>query len=345
MRRRDMINGVLGLSVAILTSPAALAAAADPVSGLERALVDPAAGQPAPFAELSSALAQARTAFTGARYTALSAALPGLIATAEATRDAASGRGRDVAHTFVARAYTLATELAVKLHYEGAWVAADRALSAARASGEPQPLREAARVVAIAMRRAGRGGAAVDFLARTTHHVRTVERTATPDALAATSCLLLTAAYTAAVGRRRSQALSLLEEAHETATRLPAERSGERLGLLTVEASTMECDMYRISVHNALGTPDGAIPYAARLDPTRLSSAERAARHWTECTRMWRHQDDNRRAYAALRAMDRVAPEEVRRPAMRALTADLLYSPQHLSGLREFAVHTGAVAA
>ncbi|MFF1834171.1 hypothetical protein ACFVXE_08190 [Streptomyces sp. NPDC058231] len=48
--------------------------------------------------------------------------------------------------------------------------------------------------------------------------------------------------------------------------------------------------------------------------------------------------------FAALRHVEQEAPQEVRRPALRALTSGLLYGPARVQGLREFAVRTGAVA-
>ncbi|MGW7363936.1 transcriptional regulator [Streptomyces sp. NPDC054841] len=350
MRRREMMTGALGISLGLLASSAASPAAAtgssvDPTEGLERVLFEPVPAQPAALPDIAAALRTARGAFTGARYAALGTALPGLIATAEATRDSLSGHRRERAHACIARSYVLATELAVKEHSEVAWVTADRALSAARSSGDPQVISEAARVVAITMRRAGRSAVAVDFLSRTASDVATKgpKSASPPSALAAQTCLLLTAAYTAASGRQRSHALQLLDEADETASRIPT--GNGHLGLLTIAASPNECAMYRISVHNALGTPDEAIQYARQVDPTGLSSTERLARYLTETIRMWRHIGDDRRAYSAMRAMDRIAPEEMRRPAMRASTADMLYSSQHLPGFRDFAVRTGAVAA
>ena len=59
---------------------------------------------------------------------------------------------------------------------------------------------------------------------------------------------------------------------------------------------------------------------------------------------MWHAMGDRKRTFAALLGVERVAPQEVRRPALRALTADLLYGPGALTGLREFAVRTGATA-
>jgi len=76
----------------------------------------------------------------------------------------------------------------------------------------------------------------------------------------------------------------------------------------------------------------------------RLPTAERRARFGTDAARMWHALGDRRHTFSALLGVERAAPEEVRRPALRALTADLLYGPGALAGLREFAHRTGAVA-
>ncbi|MFD9418191.1 hypothetical protein ACFWC9_26255 [Streptomyces goshikiensis] len=103
--------------------------------------------------------------FTAAGCNDLGNSLPGLLAAAEATRESAAGRARQQANAVLARAYVLASELAAKQHSDAAWVAADRALAAARASGMPIPVGEAARVLAITMRRSGNCSSAVRFLA------------------------------------------------------------------------------------------------------------------------------------------------------------------------------------
>ncbi|MFJ2745439.1 helix-turn-helix domain-containing protein [Streptomyces sp. NPDC087440] len=347
VRRRDMMTGSVGVSIALLTgtSPHAVAAepTADPTAELERGLFDAAPGRPAKLTELHAGLAKARDAFSDVRYADLGRGLPSLISAAEATRDASTGHRRERAQVAVARAYVLATELAVKQHSELAIATADRALTAARASGSPQALSEAARVLAITMRRAGRSPAAVDFLARTATSLGADTSRSTPEALAAKTCLLLTAAYTAASGQRRSTALDLLAEAEESAARLPAE--GPDVGLFTIAASPAECAMYRISTYQALGTPDDGVPYIARIDPKQLSNVERVARYLTDSARTWRQLGDGQKAFNALRAIEQIAPEEVRRPAVRTLTADLLYMPHRISELRPFAVRTGAVPA
>ncbi|EFG03877.1 transcriptional regulator (plasmid) [Streptomyces clavuligerus] len=344
MKRRDLVNGALGISAALLTTtPAHAAPTGTPTAALERALVEPLAAHPAAHADLARGLAGARAAFSATRYQALGRALPHLIATAEATRDRTRpGHARDQAHALVARSYVLAAELAVKDASEIAWVTADRALAAARASGDPQVISEAARMVAIAMRRAGRGEEAIGFLTRTAltfdHH-----SDPPPAALAAKTCLLLTAGYTAACGGHRTTALDLVAEADETAHRIPHDQPHH--GLFTITASPAQVDLYRIGIHTQLGTPDEAITHARRVIPGRLPTAERKARFHTDSARMWHKAGRPERVYADLRAIEHVAPEELRRPSLRTLTTDLLYTstPQTLPGIRAFAARHGAL--
>ncbi|MFD5765390.1 hypothetical protein ACFWIN_06160 [Streptomyces sp. NPDC127049] len=95
---------------------------------------------------------------------------------------------------------------------------------------------------------------------------------------------------------------------------------------------------YRISVHNALGTPDEAVEIAHGLNvslmpsgvrgpgPTRPGCGTRSA--------------NGQQTLTALRRVEQEADQEVRRPALRALTASLLYGPARVQGLRDFAVRT-----
>ncbi|MFH8350091.1 hypothetical protein [Streptomyces sp. NPDC018045] len=191
------------------------------------------------------------------------------------------------------------------------------------------------------MRRAGRSPAAVDFLTNTATSLGADRGTPAPEALAARTCLMLTAAYTAASTNQRGTALDLLQEATETSARIP---TGRPLGLFTIQASLAECAMYSISTHTALHTPDEGVRHVNSVTPVQLPTAERRARFHTDTARMWHQIGDSHRAYTALRAVEREAPEEARRPAIQALTADLLYSHRNLPGLREFALRTGAVA-
>lgn len=341
VRRRSLFAGAAGVGIALTTgmppATASPAPVADPAAGLEAALFAPRPAEPVAAARLAKGLAAARADFTAARYAALGEHLPPLLAAAEATRDAATGRAREQAQAAVARGYVLATELAFKQHSDIAWATADRALTAARASGDPVVIGEAARVLGITMRRAGRTGAAVDLLRQTAAQLE-AEQSPEENAVAAT--LLLTAAYTAACGERRGEALDLLGQAGTMVDRLSAAPSRT---LFTVDASRVQVDSYWVSVHNALGMPDEGVSAANRLATVRWSSAERQARAATDVARMWHRLGDQKQTFAALRQVEAAAPEEVRRPALRALTADLMYGPTMLPGLRAFAQRTGAI--
>ncbi|MFM9740155.1 helix-turn-helix domain-containing protein [Streptomyces brasiliscabiei] len=339
VRRRQLLAGAVGLGAAMVAGQGAAAASSrgsDPAGLLEAALFHPRTAEPTSLARLQLALGAARRDFRAARYTALGENLGSLIAVGEATRGASTGAAREQAESVVARSYVLASELAVKVHSDVAWASADRALNAARASGRPAPLGEAARVLAIAMRRSGRAPSAVHLLSRvagelgadTSVRARTVR-----------TSLLLTGAYSAAQAGDRTTALDLAGEAEETVSGLGADAPAE---LYTVDATPEQVALYRISIHNALGTPDEGVPYAREISPTVFPTAERQARYWTDTARMWAQIGDHRRTYTALRAIDQAAPEEARRPAVRALTTDLLYSSTGLPGLREFAARTGA---
>jgi transcriptional regulator with XRE-family HTH domain len=337
VRRRSMLAGMVGagMGAALNGAPSASAApvAVDPTIGLERALFAPDVVPAVSLPRLGRALSAAHQDFTAARYGALGSNLPGLLGVAEATRETASGRAREQAHAAVARGYVLATELALKQHADVAWVAADRALGAARASGDPVVVGEAARVLAITMRRAGRTGGAVDLLRRTASSLEGRE------GMAVGATLLMTAAYTAACAGQRTDALDLMGAAEQAVARVPRQPGTE---LFTVDATPAQAALYWIGVHNALGTPDEAVPYARSINPVVLPTAERRARLGTDTARMWQQLGDHRRTFTALRLVEQAAPEEVRRPALRAMTAGLLYGPVQIPGLREFAQRTGA---
>lgn len=293
--------------------------------------------EPAPLRALVSGTAAAREAFTAARYNELANALPTLLSAVEATRDASTGRARQQASAVLARGYILAAELAAKQHSDTAWAAANHALAAARASGMPIPIGEASRVLAITMRRSGHASSAVRLL---THEADQLDPAEARTGAVRTS-LLLTAAYSAAAGGDRTTALALLDEADATVERHPQASRG----LFTVDATRTQVAVYRIGVHTTLGTPDEGVQIVRDLNVSLMPTAERRARAWTDTARMWHALGNGQQAFVALRRVEQEAVQEVRRPAVQALTSNLLYGPARMAGLREFALRTGAVHA
>jgi hypothetical protein len=205
-------------------------------------------------ARLQLALSAARRDFRAARYMVLSENPSSFIAageaTGEVTGEATTGAGREQAQSVMARRYVLASELAVRVHSDAAWASADRALSAARESGRPAPLGEAARVLAIAMRPSGRAGSAVDLPARTAGELGAENSV---QAHAVRTSFLLTGVSSAAQAGDRGTALGLAGAAEETGARLGADPRAE---LYAVDATPEQVALYGIGIHNALGAPD-----------------------------------------------------------------------------------------
>ncbi|MEV6565919.1 helix-turn-helix domain-containing protein [Streptomyces kronopolitis] len=337
VRRRNLITGALAVTAAFgVPTASAVSATRDPAAPLEDYLFRLPSAAPVPLARLVQETASARADFRAARYSALGRALPSLLASASATWKESTGHERERASVILARSYVLAAELALKQHSDAAWAAADRALTAARASGHPVPVGEASRVLAITMRRSGNSPSAVRLLTREAGDLDTgQEQTG-----AVRTTLLLTAAYSAATGKDRTTALDLLDAAEEETARRAAPS-----GLFTVDATRTQVDVYRIGVHTALGTPDEAVEVARRINIDTMATPERRARAWTDAARMWHSLRDGPQTFAALRHVEKEAPQEIRRPALRALTTDLLYAPARVPGVREFAARTGAIPA
>ncbi|MGP4114780.1 AfsR/SARP family transcriptional regulator [Streptomyces sp. 4N509B] len=344
VQRRRFVAHALGVTASVAAGTTEAAAQSPrPTAPVEAMLFTPSAevAEPTPLNQLVGELRAARGHLRAARYEELGRVLPRLIASAEARRDQLAGRARETAHAMVARAYVLASELATKTRSDMSWQTAGRALTAAEASGRPTVIGEAARVLAIRMRQSGSHREAIDLLESKARSLAEHDDPRSPER-AAYASLMLTAAYTAAQTQDRSRALDLAGEATEWARRFAAEAPE---GESTVDVTPAQCALYLISIHTRLGTPDEGVPHARQIAPARLPSAERRARYYTDCARMWHRMDDHRRMFAALRAIDEHAPEEARRPSVRDLTSALLAVRPGLPGLWQFAARTGATPA
>jgi hypothetical protein len=151
--------------------------------------------------------------------------------------------------------------------------------------------------------------------------------------------LLLTASYSAAQAGWRGQAMDFIGEAEEAASR--RETAAQKLYIPGVFGQD-QTRVFRISVHHALGEGDQALNYAAKINPRRLPNAERRGRMCMDVARVWRDLGEPERAFHALRAMEQYAPEEVRRPKVRAIASELLALDGEIPGLRRFAQRIGA---
>jgi transcriptional regulator with XRE-family HTH domain len=317
VKRRQFL-GVAG--GAFLTTASSLP---DTITGrIEQLLTIPSASPAAAsLSGLRAQLGRARAALASAHYAHLSAMLPPLVQTAEAAAAAAAaGHDRDRLHALVGQAYVLTAELATKAGSDGmAWVAADRGLRAARASGDVLLAALAARRVAISMRRQGRHSAATGLLADTASQLDADRGGPPPEVVSGYATLLCTAAYASAQAGNARQAEDYIREAERAAARLPG--STTRATVAT----------FRIDIHHALGDPQAALDHAHRVDLSLLSTPEQTARYWIDTARAWHAHGDRDHAVDALLSAERAASEEVRRPVVAALISTMRYAPGPVS--------------
>jgi transcriptional regulator with XRE-family HTH domain len=341
VRRRELLAGTAALAGAAALGPAGPGRhgpGPGPAAALEDVLYGRADAAPVPLARLRAAIAGARDDFRAARYDRLPAALPKVIAAAQATSDNADSEHAE-ASTMLADAYILAADFAVKLNDDPlAWMTAGRALQAAQTGNDPLTLADARRAVATAMRRAGHPGRACDLLIRACQDIEPGGRP-DPDELAMYGTLLNVAAYTAATAGNRRAAADYIAEAATVAARL-GPGSSRRQPAFGPSGVTL----YQVSIAQVLGDNGTAIDHARKLRPDSIPTPERQGRYWVDVARAWHQWGKPESCYAALLAAERAAPAEVRyRPPVHRMAEDLLRSgPQRsLPGLRAFTCRIG----
>jgi transcriptional regulator with XRE-family HTH domain len=274
----------------------------------------------------------AKADFQASRYRQLAERFPALLATA--TADACTDPA------VLAELYNTATHVLIKLEVGGSgWLTAERAMTAARTSGDPAVIANVTRNAATLYRRAGRYDLAEQLALDAAEQLPIGKSNATVEHLSLYGMLLCNAAYSAAQAGDRSRAHELLDHADQTAARL----GGDHNAYWTAFGPTNVIS-HRISAARALGHAGTAIAHAARVPPGAIRIPERLSRYWIDVARAYHQWGQPARCYQALLAAERYAPEEVRsRPAVRTLAMELLSTPRQagMTSLREFATRVG----
>jgi transcriptional regulator with XRE-family HTH domain len=341
VRRRDMITGTAALAgaAALGRAPGTAGTPGRPAAGLEDVLYGRADAAPVPAGRLRAAITAARGDFRDARYDRVPAALPKIIAAAQAARDNAGSGERAEASGLLADAYLLAADYAVKVNDDPlSWTTSDRALQAAQASGDPLAVADARRAVATAMRRAHHPGRAVDMLLRACREIEPAGN-AGPDQLATYGNLLTVAAYTAATAGNRRAAGEYMAEAASAAGRLGSATSSRQPAF-----GPAGLTLYQVSIAQVLGDSGTAIDHARTIRAADIPTPERQGRYWVDVARAWHQWGKPEACYRSLLAAERAAPAEVRyRPPVHRMTEDLLRAGTRsaLPGLRDFARRVG----
>jgi hypothetical protein len=337
MRRRTLLTGAAaGALISFTGAPSVAAEAAGP--RLERfGLAPTMPAVPLTIAQATTHVAAAARAHREARYSAVAAALPDLLARLHTTAENTTGRDRDTAAALLSRTYQVASSVATKEGDDAtAFTMADRARTQAVRSGDHLTITAATHILAITLRRDGNHTAALDLLTGTAQQLELRQ----PDSavLAAYGSLLCTAGYTSAQAGNASAADTYLREAAAAASRI----TGVQRPSGVVPFSPATVAIYRISVHTTLGDTGAALEHAASVNPALLPTRERYGRYLIDTARAWaRHGRADNAADAVLTA-DRSAPEEVNRPSGRELVRTLLGSPTPTpAALRDLAGRIG----
>jgi len=281
-------------------------------------------------------LAAAKADFRACRYSQLARRLPHLIAQATVGRDGAPAGKVEQASARLAQAYGVATQLLIKLHDDGmAWSTSDRAVQAARASGDPLVVAEATRLAATVLRRTRHRDGAQRLVLHAAQQLDADTGLTDLRLTAMYGKLLAVAAYTAAMRDDRDAAWTLLGEAEDAARRVGGDAD---------RFNPLDLAVYKISVARVLGDFGAAVDYARQVDPTRITVPERRARYWEDTALALHGRGLRAGAFQALLAAERDTPQEVRyRPWAQNLTRELMSTDTRgtLTGVRELAARIG----
>lgn len=343
VRRRAFLQ-LTAVTGTTLAWPGAVATdAVDPARTLAQRLGDVLLSlarevEPTQVEELRESVVNARRDFTACRYLELADRLPTLIQTVEATtRDCPIPAAQQV----LADTYTLATRALIKLEASGLeWIAADRALHAARPGEDPVRLAEAQRLVASVARRANDHDRAQRLTLAAADHLDIASRNPAPEHLVMYSTLYCSAGYAAARAADRDRAADLLAEAATAAGRLAEHPDQHR----AVQANLVS---HQVSASYVLGDAGTALARAHGLPLGAVPTTERRARLLVDTAMAYAQWDKPAQAYRTLLTAERIAPGEVRtRKAVRRLVGELMASPRRtgMPGLPDLAERVHLIA-
>jgi len=270
-------------------------------------------GATIPPADLRTELARAQRLYREAQYAQLTDLVPALLNLAHNSDD----------HALKVQVNVLATEHFLKVGDDSyAYLTADRALRSAELAGDPISHANAAWMMCVMLRHAGKPRPGYEMAEAAAERVA-ADAPNSPLALATRGHLYLTAAYTAGMAGKPHDAAAYYREGRELASRFPSEQAH---GLWFFGPA--QADHYGISVHNNLADVGAALRYAGLVNPGALASTERRERYWYDVTRTHLAAGDQPSAAAAIRSLCLVAPQAANRPRVQLLaTAAGLKTP------------------
>ncbi|MFE9402347.1 helix-turn-helix domain-containing protein [Streptomyces sp. NPDC006530] len=305
----------LAASLAAIATPAPPTAGhRDLIHSLLPGPIPPARDGAEDVAELSSRVSTVRRLFCTCDYAELERTLPPLITD---LRHAAAGSAD--ATGLLATAYQTSASLLLKLSDHGnAWLAVGRAMAEAERCGDPVILASSVRVHAHLLAREKHTAQAVTLVRHTADQLTGAYDQRSPRYLAALGLLLLRGVTAASSGDDRSAAKDCLTEATDVARYVALDRPDAWANF-----SPTNVALHAVSAANAFGDAGVALETAGPLMRRHIPAPERRAALWVEAARAYNQQGRLADGYQALRIAESCAAQDVRRPAVRELVADM----------------------
>jgi transcriptional regulator with XRE-family HTH domain len=293
---------------------------------LQSAVPAPTISEPPTPDEIGARVAQAWATWHGSptAHSALGGVLPGLLSDAIAARHAAthSGAGDTGENQVRAAARTLAGAYQVTrqwLHHipdgDLAWIAADRAMHAAREADDPYLIALGAWALSASYRRAGQQDEATRLCLAAADEIKPLLDRATgsstgtavdPDLLSAYGMLHLAAAVSAAQSDDDGRAWALHRVADDAARAL-----GSRYDPWTAFGRG-NVEIHEIALHAELGRSDAIVDASARLNIDDVPSVERRARMLIDTARGFVQRKEDEAAILVLLDAEKISSDEVR---------------------------------
>ena len=273
------------------------------------------------LAALRRAVAVAKRDYQACRYNDVIGYMPRLLTGVRAAQGRLSGDRLSHAAALSAEAHHVAASILLKLGDQGlAWLAADRSLQAAQASGDPLTVASSARIITLALTSSGHRAAAANTASRYAQQLGRDTHAKDPEFHAVYGSLLLRGAFAAAQHDDRRTAHELLDE---------ADAAGQQLGtdanLRWTAFGPVNVQLHRVYIAVTLGDAGTAIDTARRINLEQVTVTERKASLLIDTARAFLQCGKHENSYLTLRAAHDIAPEEITsRPAVRQLARDLV---------------------
>ncbi|WP_163512547.1 helix-turn-helix transcriptional regulator [Fodinicola acaciae] len=312
MRRRDFLS-LAGASTLAAAASTASRSLTDlllpfPLSAPTGDNLDPAA--------LLRTSGKVRQLYQASRYNDAAAALSGLVPALQIAATASDGLLKSRLHAAISDAYHVIAGILLKVGNDGlAAVAADRSMSAAKASENPVTLGASARIFAHALMGGGNRREASAFVNRFGESFQDHLDIGNDSSLSVYGSLLLRGAVAAARANDRDTALELVGEADRAATLLG--HDGNHAWTAFGPTNVL---LHRVNLAVELGDAGTAISTARQVDDTAIAQVERRATFYLDVAAGFNQWGKHEPAFQAVQHAEAIAPEELRgRPSVHAL--------------------------